>query len=89
MGITWLGNIAGLDRIGIPLVMAVRPNFCSVSVSQGKGLDLSQVTTASFHAEEVGEGRGASYRELAANCGEPIGSAPGTTTSVGQVMRSR
>jgi ribosomal protein S12 methylthiotransferase accessory factor len=35
MGMTWLGNIAGLDRIGIPLVVAVRPNFCSVSVSQG------------------------------------------------------
>ena len=40
MGITRLGNVTGLDRIGIPVVVAVRPNSRSVSVSQGKGLDL-------------------------------------------------
>lgn len=71
MGITRLGNITGLDRIGIPVVVAVRPNSRSVSVSQGKGLDLTQATTSAlmeaiegFHAEEVGEGRRATYREL-------------------------
>jgi len=74
MGITRLGNITGLDRIGIPVAVAVRPNSRSVSVSQGKGLDLSQAMTSAlmeaiegFHAEEVGEGRRAAYRELAAN----------------------
>jgi YcaO-like protein with predicted kinase domain len=74
MGITRLGNVTGLDRIGIPVVVAVRPNSRSVSVSQGKGLDLTQATTSAlmeaiegFHAEEIGEGRRASYRELAAN----------------------
>ncbi len=46
MGITRLGNVTGLDRIGIPVVVAVREGF---------------------HAEEVREGRRASYRELAAN----------------------
>ena len=72
MGITRLGNITGLDRIGIPVVVAVRPNSRSVSVSQGKGLDLSQAMTSAlmeaiegFHAEQVGEGRRAAYRELA------------------------
>jgi YcaO-like protein with predicted kinase domain len=72
MGITRLGNITGLDRIGIPVVVAVRPNSRSVSVSQGKGLDLSQAMTSAlmeaiegFHAEEVGEGRHAAYRDLA------------------------
>src|SRR6202008_263287 len=74
MGITRLGNVTGLDRIGIPVVVAVRPNSRSVSVSQGKGLDLAQAMTSAlmeaiegFHAQEVGEGRRAPYRELAAN----------------------
>ena len=74
MGITRLGNITGLDRIGIPVAVAVRPNSRSVSVSQGKGLDLAQAMTSAlmeaiegFHAEEVGDPRRANYRELAAN----------------------
>src|SRR5207244_10131866 len=75
MGITRLGNVTGLDRIGIPVVVAVRPNSRSVSVSQGKGLDLTQAMTSAlmeaiegFHAEEVGEVLlRASFRELAAN----------------------
>jgi YcaO-like protein with predicted kinase domain len=73
MGITRLGNVTGLDRVGIPVAVAVRPNSRSVSVSQGKGLDLTQATTSAlmeaiegFHAEEVGEGRCASYSEIAA-----------------------
>jgi YcaO-like protein with predicted kinase domain len=74
MGITRLGNVTGLDHIGIPVAVAVRPNSRSVSVSQGKGLDLTQAmasalmeATEGFHAEEVGECRRAAYRELAAN----------------------
>jgi YcaO-like protein with predicted kinase domain len=74
MGITRLGNITGFDRIGIPVVVAARPNSRSVSVSQGKGLDLSQAMTSAlmeaiegFHAEEVGGGRHAAYCDLAAN----------------------
>lgn len=39
-GITRIANVTGLDRIGIPVVMVCRPNSRSVSVSQGKGLDL-------------------------------------------------
>jgi ribosomal protein S12 methylthiotransferase accessory factor len=73
MGITRLGNVTGLDRIGIPVVVAVRPNSRSVSVSQGKGLDLAQAMTSAlmeaiegFHAEEIGECRRACYRELSA-----------------------
>jgi ribosomal protein S12 methylthiotransferase accessory factor len=74
MGITRLGNVTGLDRIGIPVAIAVRPNSRSVSVSQGKGLDLTQAmasalmeATEGFHAEEVGKCRRAAYRELAAD----------------------
>jgi YcaO-like protein with predicted kinase domain len=74
MGITRLGNVTGLDRIGIPVAIAVRPNSRSVSVSQGKGLDLAQAMASAlmeaiegFHAEEIGKGRRASYRQIAAD----------------------
>jgi ribosomal protein S12 methylthiotransferase accessory factor len=36
-GITRLADVTGLDDIGIPVVMAVRPLGLSLSVSQGKG----------------------------------------------------
>jgi YcaO-like protein with predicted kinase domain len=39
-GITRVANITGLDELGIPVVMAIRPNARSLSVSQGKGADL-------------------------------------------------
>jgi ribosomal protein S12 methylthiotransferase accessory factor len=74
MGITRVGNITGLDRIGIPVVVAVRPNSRSVAVSQGKGPTLGQAFTSAlmeatelFHAEDLGNRtRRASYVELAA-----------------------
>jgi ribosomal protein S12 methylthiotransferase accessory factor len=37
-GVTRVANVTGLDRIGIPVFMAIRPNSRSLSVSQGKGL---------------------------------------------------
>jgi YcaO-like protein with predicted kinase domain len=37
-GITRVANVTGLDRIGIPVWIAVRPNSRSLSLSQGKGL---------------------------------------------------
>lgn len=40
MGITRVANVTGLDFIGIPVVMVVRPNSRSLAVSQGKGLTL-------------------------------------------------
>ena len=74
MGITRLGNLTGLDRIGIPVAVALRPNSRSVSVSQGKGLALPQAMASAlmeaaegFHAEEIGPCRRASYRQLAAS----------------------
>ena len=70
---TRLGNITGLDRIGIPVAVAVRPNSRSVSVSQGKGLDLPQAMASAlmeacegFHAEEIGPVAIGRYDELAA-----------------------
>jgi ribosomal protein S12 methylthiotransferase accessory factor len=71
MGITRIGNITGLDRIGIPVAVAVRPNSRSVSVSQGKGVDLPQAMASAlmeaaegFHAEDLGACRQISYHLL-------------------------
>ena len=60
MGITRLANVTGLDVIGIPVVMSVRPCSRSLSVSQGKGLDLDSAKVSAamesvegYHAERV------------------------------------
>ena len=60
MGITRIANVTGLDRLEIPVVMATRPDARSLSVAQGKGLDLSAAKTSAFmeaaeafHAENV------------------------------------
>ena len=60
LGITRLANITGLDRIGIPVVVACRPNSRSLAVSQGKGLDLPAARASAlmesveaWHAERI------------------------------------
>lgn len=53
-GITRVGDITGLDRIGIPIWIAVRPNSRSLSVSQGKGLDHDAArVSATMEAIEI------------------------------------
>lgn len=59
-GITRLANITGLDRIGIPVVTACRPNARSLAVSQGKGLSLEAALASALmesielhHAEHM------------------------------------
>ena len=72
IGVTRLGNVTGLDHIGIPVAIAVRPNSRSLSVSQGKGLTLSQARASAlmeaielFHGEDIRpRTRLASYREI-------------------------
>jgi YcaO-like protein with predicted kinase domain len=72
-GITRVANVTGLDRIGIPVYMAIRPNSRSLSVSQGKGrsLDAAWVsgvmeTIELWHAESPALSLSlASYDELA------------------------
>ena len=74
VGITRVGVITGLDVIGIPVVMVCRPNGRSLSVSQGKGVDLTAAKVSgimeaveAWHAENVLLPlRLASYRELRA-----------------------
>jgi YcaO-like protein with predicted kinase domain len=60
MGITRVSDVTGLDRIGIPVVFACRPNGRSLSVSQGKALELDAAKASaigesieSFHAERI------------------------------------
>lgn len=73
MGITRLADVTGLDYIGIPVVMACRPNSRALSVAQGKGLDLDAARTSGFmEAAETWHGEHidlpvpvASRRELA------------------------
>jgi ribosomal protein S12 methylthiotransferase accessory factor len=60
LGITRLANVTGLDRIGIPVVVACRPNSRSLAVAQGKGLDLAAARASAlmesveaWHAERI------------------------------------
>ncbi len=72
VGITRVGVITGLDVVGIPVVMVCRPNGRSLSVSQGKGVDLTAAKVSGimealegWHAEHVLLPlRLATYREL-------------------------
>jgi ribosomal protein S12 methylthiotransferase accessory factor len=74
MGITRIGNVTGLDYLGIPVAIAVRPNSRSVAVSAGKGLRVEQAMASAlmeaaeaFHGEELASRyRHASWHELAA-----------------------
>lgn len=59
-GITRVADLTRLDRIGIPVVQAVRPNSRSLAVSQGKGADLNAAKVSAlmesietFHAESI------------------------------------
>jgi YcaO-like protein with predicted kinase domain len=72
IGITRVGNVSGLDRIGIPVVMVCRPNARSLAVAQGKGVTLEAAKAAGvmesierYHAEHlVACLKMASYEEL-------------------------
>jgi ribosomal protein S12 methylthiotransferase accessory factor len=72
LGITRIANVTGLDYLGIPVFMAVRPNARSLSVAQGKGLDENSAAASAFmeaaeiaHAEETSlRRRVATYEQL-------------------------
>lgn len=60
MGITRIADITGLDCIGVPVTMVVRPNSRSLAVSQGKGLSLTcarvsgiMESVETYHAERI------------------------------------
>jgi ribosomal protein S12 methylthiotransferase accessory factor len=90
MGITRLANVTGLDTIGIPVVMACRPNSRSLAVAQGKGLDLDAAKASAvmesieaYHAERILLPlKFASYQEMRAGHSvvdvEQLARAPGS-----------
>jgi ribosomal protein S12 methylthiotransferase accessory factor len=60
MGITRIANVTGLDVIGVPVVMACRPNSRGLAVAQGKGLTLDAAkasavmeTIEGYHGEHI------------------------------------
>ncbi len=60
IGITRVADITGLDRIGIPVSLAIRPNSKSVAVSQGKGISQDYARASAlmesieiWHAENM------------------------------------
>ncbi len=60
MGITRLANVTGLDRVGIPVYVAIRPNSRSLATSQGKGIDAEHARVSAmmesmelWHAERI------------------------------------
>jgi YcaO-like protein with predicted kinase domain len=89
MGITRIANVTGLDTVGVPVVTVIRPNSRSVSVSQGKGLDLPAAKASglmesveTYHAETITLPlRLASYEELRYSlCLVEVGELPVTST---------
>lgn len=58
-GVTRVGDVTGLDIIGIPVWFAVRPNSRGLSVSQGKGLSAEQARLSAIM--EAVEGAVAEY----------------------------
>jgi len=53
-GITRVADVTGLDDLGIPVAMAVRPLARTLSVAQGKGADLDSArVSAAMEAIEV------------------------------------
>ncbi len=59
-GITRIADVTGLDVIGMPVYMAIRPNSRSLAVSQGKGIDRPAAKASalmesveSWHAERA------------------------------------
>jgi YcaO-like protein with predicted kinase domain len=54
LGIVRMAEVTGLDRIGIPVWMAVRPNSRTLAVSQGKGVTASHArASAVMEAAEI------------------------------------
>jgi len=41
-GITRIADVTGLDNIGVPTTLAIRPNALTIACSSGKGLTLEQ-----------------------------------------------
>lgn len=71
LGITRLGDLTGLDKLGIPVAFATRPNSFSLSVSLGKGPDRdSALASAAMEATEMAIAERPPIDPLKASVGE-------------------
>jgi ribosomal protein S12 methylthiotransferase accessory factor len=53
-GLTRIANITGLDKLGIPVTISIRPNSHSVATSSGKGTKLeAAITSAAMESLEL------------------------------------
>ena len=79
-GLTRVADVTGLDSIGVPVFIAIRPNSKSLSVSQGKGFTpiLAKVSAVMeslelYHAENMRLPLvNASYHGLASSAVDPF-----------------
>jgi YcaO-like protein with predicted kinase domain len=85
VGITRLADVTGLDRIGIPVWLAIRPNGRSLSGGQGKGISAAAAQASAvmesietWHAERLPPGETTSFAALGpARALNPAGLDPG------------
>jgi ribosomal protein S12 methylthiotransferase accessory factor len=78
-GVTRIADVTGLDHIGLPTTLAIRPNALTMACSSGKGLTLDQANVSGameafeLHAAETAElpSIRATYRELSASYAAP------------------
>ena len=78
-GITRIAKLAGLDRVGVPVYAAIRPNSKGLSTAQGKGLsDLAARASAlmesleGWHGERARSWAFVSSRDAEAETGIPV-----------------
>jgi ribosomal protein S12 methylthiotransferase accessory factor len=73
-GVTRIADVTGLDQVGVPTVLAIRPNSQTIACSSGKGITFDQARVSGameafeLHAAETVRPLSirASYRELCA-----------------------
>ena len=78
-GVTRIADVTGLDHIGVPTTLAIRPNALTMACSSGKGLTLDQANVSGameafeLHAAETAElpSIRATYRELSTSYAAP------------------
>jgi YcaO-like protein with predicted kinase domain len=89
-GITRVGEITGLDRVGIPVWIAVRPNARTLSVSQGKGLDdTAAKVSAAMEALEIAHAEQPQLPLRYATAGEIAISGDGDLVDLNALPRMR
>ena len=78
-GVTRIADVTGLDHIGVPTTLAIRPNAATMACSSGKGITLDQAIVSGameafeLHAAETSDlpWIRATYRDLSTSYAAP------------------